>query len=579
MVSRTRLFADLPFEASNHLYYGDNLTIMREMASASVDLIYLDPPFNSQRNYNLIYKKLTGQPVPEQEEAFCDAWDLDPEKEEMARAMPTVLRSYDASDDLIMFWQAWIRALRHTQPRLLAYLVYMSYRLFEMRRILKSTGSIYLHCDPTASHYIKVIMDGVFGHQNFRNEIVWKRTGAHGRARRWGPIHDVILFYSRGESYTWNRVVQNYEDGYVDAKYRSLDPHGLFQTISLDGPGVRSGSSGAPWKGVNPGSKGRHWELPPDRALPEWFTHPAGYSGMNVQERLEVLEAANLIYWPPKGLVPRFKRYLSVSEGNPVQDVIWDIAPINSRATERLGYPTQKPIPLLTRIIEVSSNPGDVIFDPFAGCGTAIYAAHLTGRKWVGCDIAILSVQIVRDVLEKRYGLREGEHYEVSGVPLSVEGARELFEADPRQFQHWSVELAGGFSSTKHSGDRGIDGRIHFETPTGLRNMVISVKGGKVQPAFVRELRGVLEREHDSEMGGLICLQPVTPGMRNEVADAGMIRHQGRDFPRLQIRTIQELLAGKLFDTPSRVETLSRELQPQLPMSSGLRSQRKRVGA
>jgi adenine specific DNA methylase Mod len=166
----------------NQLYYGDNLTIMQNMPSACVDLIYLDPPFNSQRSYNLIYKQMTGLPVPEQEEAFCDAWELDPEKEEMARRMPIVLQHYDVDDALIQFWKAWIDALRHTQPRLLAYLVYMSYRLFEMKRLLRSTGSIYLHCDPTASHYIKVIMDGVFGYQNFRSEIIWRRTASHNKS-------------------------------------------------------------------------------------------------------------------------------------------------------------------------------------------------------------------------------------------------------------------------------------------------------------------------------------------------------------------------------------------------------------
>jgi DNA modification methylase len=188
----------------NQLYYGDNLTIMRGMPNSCIDLIYLDPPFNSQRNYNLIYKNLTGQPVPEQEEAFCDAWDMDPEKEEMARNMPMILQTYGADVELVAFWDAWINALRHTQPRLLAYLVYMSYRLFEMRRILKPTGSLYLHCDPTASHYMKVILDGVFGHQNFRNEIIWKRTSSHNRAKRWGPVHDSLLFYSKTEKAVWN---------------------------------------------------------------------------------------------------------------------------------------------------------------------------------------------------------------------------------------------------------------------------------------------------------------------------------------------------------------------------------------
>ena len=555
-----------PFR-SNHLYYGDNLTIMKNIPTGSVDLIYLDPPFNSQRNYNLIYQQLTGQPVPEQEEAFCDAWEMDPEKEEMVRRMPIVFRDYGADDGFIQFWQAWIQALRHTNSRLLAYLVYMSYRLFEMRRILKQTGSIYFHCDPTASHYIKVIMDGIFGHQNFRSEIIWRRTGAHGRARRWGPIHDNLLFYTRNAKYTWNRVYQDYDEDYVNKFYRFFDDGGQYRLVTLDGPGIRQGSSGLPWRGVDPTDKGRHWEVPPDRALPPRFQHPPGYAQMTVQERLGVLDGANLIYWPPHGTIPQYKRYLSVADGNPIQDVVWDIRPIGSHARERLGYPTQKPIALLQRIIQASTNEGEVVLDPFCGCGTAVYASHLTGRRWLGCDIAILSVKIVRDVLFKRYGLKEGEHYQVSGVPLSVEGAQDLFDRDPRQFQHWAVELAGGFATAKYSGDRGVDGRIYFETKDGLKSMILSVKGGRtLTPAFVRDLRGTMENETDATMGGFICLGQPTKGMRESESQAGMWNYLGKDYQQLQIRTVDDLLEGRGFDTPSRVGTLDWAKQVPLPI-------------
>lgn len=532
----------------NQLIYGDNLTIMKDMPSGSVDLIYLDPPFNSQRNYNLIYKKLTGQPVPEQEEAFCDAWDMDPEKEKMVRDMPIVLRDYGADEGLIRFWEAWIKALRQTQPRLLAYLIYMSYRLFEMRRILKSTGAIYLHCDPTASHYIKVIMDGVFGHQMFMNEITWKRTSAHNSAKRYGPVHDTLLYYAKSDKHTWNGAYTDLDPDYVEHFYRGTDPDGRRYRLSdLTAAGTRNGESGKPWRGIDPTDVGRHWTA--------------------VHATLDAWDAAGLIHWPPKGTKPSYKRYLDQMKGQPASDIWTDVPVIAAHAEERLGYPTQKPISLLKRIIEASSNPGDVVFDPFAGCGTAVYAAHLLGRKWIGCDIAILSVQIVRDVLLKRYGLKEGEHYFIHGVPRSVEAAQVLFSQDTRQFQHWSVELAGGFASTKHSDDRGIDGRIHFETKEGLKNMVLSVKGGKLTPAFMRELRGTFEREEDTEMGGFICLQPTTKGIDREIAAAGMYTYQGIDYPRLQLRTIEDLLAGRLFDTPSRVQTLhSRTLQTVLPL-------------
>ena len=532
----------------NRLYYGDNLTIMRDnIGSESVDLIYLDPPFNSQRTYNLIYKQLTGLPVPEQEEAFCDAWEMDAEKEELARNMPVVLAQYGVDDDVVMFWQAWIKALRSSQPRLLAYLVYMTYRLFEMRRILKPRGSIYLHCDPAASHYIKVMMDGVFGHTNFRSEIIWKRTSAHSSAKRYGPVHDTILFYSKSDRYTWNNLYMPYDQSYLDEFYTHLDPSGRrWRRSDLTGAGTRNGETGQSWRGIDVTSKGRHWAYPP--------------------RDLEEMDKAGKIHWPAKkGGMPMLKRYADEGKGVPLQDVWTDLPPIHNLAAERLGYPTQKPLALLDRIIKASTNEGDVVFDPFAGCGTAIYAAHLNNRYWLGCDIAILSVQIVRDVLLKRYGLQEDEEYKVSGVPLSVEGARELFDHDKRQFQHWVVELAGGFCNKKQSGDEGVDGRIWFDTHTGLRNMVLSVKGGgQLNPSFIREVRGTMEADPTAEMAGFICMEKPTKGMVQEAAKAGMYKYLGKEYPRLQIRTVEELLDDRTFDTPSRVRTLAWEKQTKL---------------
>jgi len=514
------------------------------MPPASVDLLYLDPPFNSQRSYNLIYQRLTGQPVPEQEEAFCDAWVMDTEKEEMVRTMPIVFRDYGADDGLIQFWKAWIDALRHTQPRLLAYLVYMSYRLFEMKRVLKPTGCIYLHCDPTASHYIKIIMDGIFGHQNFRNEVIWKRTNAKGLAfTRMASNHDVILTYTKGDKFTWNPQYVAHDPSYIEKFYRYVDPETgrRYRLDNLANPNRDRPNLTYEFLGVT-----RVWR---------W-----------TKERMQATYDQGLVVQNKPGSVPAFKRYLDEQEGTPIDDVWTDIRPIQSQAKERLGYPTQKPLGLLQRIIQASSNEGDVVFDPFCGCGTAVYAAHLLGRKWVGCDIAILSVKLIRDVLLKRYGLKEGEHYQISGVPRSVEAAQVLFDDDPYQFQHWAVELSGGFASVKRSGDRGIDGRIHFDTKDGLQNMVLSVKGGSnLTPAFMRELRGVLERENTSVMGGLICLHEPTKGMRVEEARGGLWDYLGQPYQRLQIRTVGELLAGKAFNTPSRVQTLDWTKQIPLP--------------
>lgn len=529
-----------PLISSNHLYYGDNLTIMKGIPSSSVDLIYLDPPFNSQRSYNLIYKRLTGQPVPEQEEAFCDAWEMDPEKEDMARRMPIVFREYGVDEDLVKFWVAWINALRYTQPRLLAYLIYMSYRLFEMYRILNSRGSLYLHCDPNASHYIKVILDGIFNHQNFRNEIIWKRTNAKGLAfTRLASNHDVILRYTKSDKFTWNPQYTHHDPDYVNKFYRHVeDKTGRRYTLAdLTNPNRNRPNLTYEFLGVT-----RVWR---------W-----------TKERMQAAYDQGLVIQSTPGAVPRLKRYLDEQEGNPIDDIWTDILPIQAQAKERLGYPTQKPLALLRRIIATSTNEGDIVFDPFCGCGTTIYAAHEMGRKWLGCDIAILSIRIVRDILLKRYGLEEGRNYMVSGVPKSVEGAQELFAHDPHQFQHWAVELAGGFASAKFTGDRGIDGRIHFETKEGLKNMILSVKGGsKPTPAWMRELRGVVEREEDTELGGLICLESPTKGIRQEVADGGRYEYMGKKYDRLQVRTIEDLLNGKYFGMPSVVRTLGKSSQ------------------
>ena len=473
----------------NKLYYGDNLTVMRDkMKTASVDLIYLDPPFNSNKNYNLLYRKATGVAVPEQEIAFYDAWELTPEKQEMIDNIGDEIYRFNEQNrdnqidpEFLNFWNLWVKALQHTQPKVLAYLVYMTYRLLEMKRILKPSGSIYLHCDPTCSHYIKVMMDAVFGHRNFRNEIVWHyQTG--GASKRWyGRKHDILLFYTKSDDYH-----------FYPSRIRFPRTEKSIRRAQHDGARIHADD----------------------------------------KEKLPM-------------------------------DVWVDIQALNPMAKERLGYPTQKPIELLDRIIKASSNPGDIVFDPFCGCGTAIYAAHLNNRRWVGCDIAILSVHLVRDVLDKRYGLTDNNDYTIDGVPLSVDGAQVLFKSDPHQFQNWAVDVAGGFCSLKKSGDQGIDGRIHFEVGGTYKNMVLSVKGGHLQPVHIRELRGVLERE-DSIMAGFICLSNPTQGMINEAASAGQWEYEGKSYERMQIRTIANLLNERGFDTPTQVQTLNWDRQLNL---------------
>ena len=552
----------------NYLYYGDCLTIMLEWPSHCVDLIYLDPPFNSNRQYNAIYKDETGRPLPDQIEAFCDMWELDDERERAIRTMPVLMRESGIDDATAQFWRLWMQALRNTQPRLLAYLSYMAERLLIMNRILKPTGSLYLHCDPTASHYVKALLDAIFGHQNFQNEIIWRRTSAHNSAQRWGPIHDTLLFYSKSGYFTWNPTHQKHDPHYIANFYRPSDEHGDYRRSDLTGSGIRLGDSGQPWRGINPTDVGRHWAVP-ERGLPSHFRRPDNWGQMTTQQRLDALDEGGLIYWPERGSVPQFKRYLNVSSGTPIQDLILDIGPASG--DENMGYDTQKPRALLERIIAASSNPDDVVLDPFCGCATTIEAAHQMGRQWIGIDIAIHAVKRVARVrLAERLGLIEGQDFVIEGVPLTVEGAQDLWRRDKYHFQKWAVEQVDGFVTTKRTADGGIDGRVYFAVPntSSLQSMVVEVKGGaSVNVADWRALKGVLSRD-DALLAGLIIMEPLGAGKaRNfarEIMDLEPLDILGVEYPRMQILTVADILDGKRFQTPT-VAGRSQQQQPRFP--------------
>ena len=534
----------------NRLYYGDNLTIMQRMPKHSVDLIYLDPPFNSKRNYNIMYRNMTGLPVPEQVEAFCDTWELDAEKEQLAREMPVLMRDHGIEDYYVQFWRLWMQALRHTQPHLLAYLVYMVERLLHMRITLKPGGSIYLHCDPTVSHYIKVMMDGIFGHQNFRNEIIWQRTESHNTADRYGNIADIILYYVRPGKVTWNSIYQPYGPAQLK-RFRHPDKGGRrYKLENLTAPRPDSESGKFNWRGTTPGpSRGWGYNL---EQLEEWWDTGRIHTKKDGTPRMDGL-----------------KVYLDESEGKPLQNIWTDIPRIPNTSSERLGYPTQKPMKLLDRIILASSNPGDVVFDPFCGCGTTIYSADKNNREWIGCDIAILAIRLVRDILKKRHKLTEGRDFEIDGIPVSVEQALHLFKRDPFQFQHWVVERAGGFPMQKKVADRGIDGRLYFEVDKkDYRSMVLSVKGGNIRPTDIRDLRGVLEREDDAVMAGFISIKEPTRAMKNEAATAGMYTYNGIHHPRIQFLTVADMLEERReFQTPSKMGTRAGTQQGNLQLT------------
>ena len=530
---------------TNSLYYGDNLDILREhVADASVDLIYLDPPFNSNATYNVLFQERSGEQSAAQITAFDDTWHWGLESEtayhEVVTGGPKGLA------DLLQAMRSFLG-----QNDMMAYLTMMSQRMIELHRVLKPTGSIYLHCDPTASHYLKMLMDAVFGAKNFRNEIIWKRTGSHGGSKRWGPIHDTILFYSMSGNHLWNRVYQDYDDSYIENYYRFEDARGKYRLVTLTGAGTRNGHSGKPWRGVNPTDSGRHWAVPLS-ALQSAFPS-IRLSKLTTQEKLDLLDQAELIYWPDKGSVPQQKRYADENPGVLVQDIINDIQPIGAQARERLGYPTQKPEALLERIINASSNEGDVVLDPFCGCGTAIAAAERLKRNWIGIDITHLAITLIRHRLHDALG-DDLRPYEVIGAPKDLGSAKALAvdsQYDGRyQFEWWALGLvdARPAQDKKKGADSGVDGYINFfdDTSGKAKRIIVQVKSGHVNRGQIATLKGDMEREK-AEIGLFVTLERPTGPMQQDAVSTGFYvpeHFPDHQFPRVQILTIEELLSG-----------------------------------
>lgn len=472
----------------NTLYYGDCLTIMRDkMSPQSVDLIYLDPPFNSKRDYNAIYKDETGRPLPDQVEAFNDTWVLDAERVSTIRTLPLLLREHEINGPGADLLSAFLASLAHAQPDMAAYLAYMIERLVEMRRVMKPTASIYLHCDPTASHYLKIVMDVVFGLHNFGNEIIWSYRRWPAKSKNFQRMHDVILRYHKhAKNISWNQL-------YEPLAESTLKADGGLKILNV------TDESGRRRRGTKTGEK---------------------------------------------------------SPGAPMRDV-WNIGIIAPTAKERMGYPTQKPVALLDRIVKASSNSGDVVFDPFCGCATTIEAAEVNGRNWIGIDITIHAIKrVARQRLQDRLHLVAGRDYIVEGVPQNLEGALELWRQDSYQFQKWCVEQVEGFVNVKRSADEGVDGRIYFDMPDEdvLQCMALEVKGGEnVGINTVRALRSVLQYEN-IQMAGLILLHPPGEQQRRNflqtMALAGTIEIEGQQYPRIQLLTVDEMLSGKRFEMP-----------------------------
>lgn len=532
-------------ETPNTLYYGDNLDILRNaVPDASVDLVYLDPPFNSKRDYNVLFKEKSGEASPAQIEAFTDTWAWDRAAEatyaelvttgpQHVGAMVGALRGFLGANDMM------------------AYLVMMAARLVELHRVLKPNGSLYLHCDPTASHYLKVVLDTVFGKERFLSEIVWKRTSAHSSAKRYAPVHDTLLYYSKGTSFTWNEPRAEYDEAYLTKYYRFDDGDGrLYWRADLTGAGTRNGPSGQPWRGFDPAKIGRHWNSSP--------------------ETLDRYHDEGRIYYPAGGGMPQFKRYREDLKGKAVADIWDDIDRINPVGSERLGYPTQKPLALLERIIAASSNPGDVVLDPFCGCGTAVVAAQKLGRRWLGIDVTHLSITLMKRRLEDSF---PGIAFAIHGEPADEGSARMFAEADRYQFQWWALSLVDAMpvgGTEKKGADKGIDGVVTFlDDATGKpKRCLVQVKSGHVQRSTVGELVGTVARER-AEMGLLVTLDPPTGPMRTEAVEAGFYHSPGwdRDYPRVQILTVAELMAGARPQIPYGQTTFARAGRVRRPGS------------
>ena len=508
----------------NLLYYGDNLDVLRRhVDSESVDLVYLDPPFNSNASYNVLFAEHDGTRAASQIKAFGDTWKWD---DGAARACAEII---EAGGKVSEAMQSFLTLLGDSD--MMAYLAMMAPRLVELRRVLKPTGSVYLHCDPTASHYLKMLMDAIFDPRNFRCDIRWKRTSAHGNVlSNYAWISDQLLFYTKGQKWTWNQPYQSYDADYVASHYRQVDTEGRrFTTRDLTASMQRASSGQLyDWKGVRPVPT-RCWS----------FT----------KDRMEKFEAQGLLVYGRSG-VPRLKLYLNDQLGTPLADIWEDIPPINSQAQERLGYPTQKPEALLDRILETSSNEGDTVLDPFCGCGTTIASAQKFKRRWIGIDITHLAITLIRSRLTDSFGGRA--KYEVVGEPVSLPDAAQLAHDDPYQFQWWALGLVGARPvEGKKGADKGIDGRIYFhEGDTAkTKQIILSVKAGHATVSHLRDLRGVLDREK-AEIGVLLCMDEPTAPMRKECASAGFYTSPWGKHARLQILTVEDLLTGKGIDRP-----------------------------
>jgi Adenine specific DNA methylase Mod len=515
---------------SNTLFYGDNLVVLKKhFPNECVDLIYLDPPFNSKADYNILFKEATGEQSTAQIQAFSDFWHWDIEA---AHAYDRLaMQAPKRVSDIVIAMHDFLG-----KNDMFAYIVMMSERLMELHRVLKPTGSLYLHCDTTASHYLKLVLDAIFGAENFRNEIIWKRVTAHSDAKRFGRVTDRIFFYSKTEDYLFNRQTRERNEEYLRTKFSHTDKDGRrFRLDNLNPPGGR----GPVYK--------FHGLIRPWR-----FT----------KEKMFDLESKGLIY--SKSRVPQIIRYLDEldAKGGAAIHELWDdVAPVNSMAKERVGFQTQKPVTLLERIISAGSNVGDLVLDPFCGCGTAVIAAEKLHRQWVGIDITFLAINLVKGRLKSSFPTVK---FLVEGEPRDIEAARALAQ-NRYQFQWWALyEIDArpvGSSEInptqgKKGADEGVDGWLRFtdKHEGHYEKIVVQVKSGHVGVRDIRELRDVVFKQK-AAMGIFLTLEDPTGEMVKEIrtTEPYVSSLWNSEYPKIQILTIAQLLKGERPKIPPTV--------------------------
>ena len=502
----------------NSLFFGDNLHILRQhIPDESVDLIYLDPPFNSNATYNVLFRERSGEESAAQITAFDDTWRWSMESE--LAYQDVVTQQGGKVGELLAAMRAFLG-----QNDMMAYLTMMAQRMVELHRVLKPTGSIYLHCDPTASHYLKLLMDAVFGPENFRNEISWSRSNPKSNHKLNFPnCRDIILRYSKTNKSIFNRIYGEHDPDYVAKAYRYYDEDGRrYRLLPLLNPNKDRPNLTYEFLGVT-----RVWRWTKERM------HRAYEDGLVVQLK--------------PGSVPQQKLYLEDSRGRTVTNDWNDIQ--QAAGNERLEYPTQKPEALLERIISASSNEGDVVMDPFCGCGTAVAAAERLNRRWVGIDITHLAITLIRHRLHDTFG-EDLRPYEVVGEPKDLPSAESLALHDRYQFEWWALGLvdARPARDRKKGADAGIDGYINFfdDNSGKPKRIVVQVKSGGVQRSQIATLKSDMEREK-ADLALFVTLKPPTRPMEQEALEAGFYAPEAfpdHRFPRVQILTIQDLLSG-----------------------------------